>query len=237
MAPVNRVVIVGGGPGGYESALVAAQLGADVTVVDSDGLGGSAVLTDCVPSKTLIATADLMADMEEAADSASPSATPARAQQRGQQGRPGLRQRAREDARAGAVHRHRAAAHPGEGPGWCAAAAASTGPSAWSRRSRTAARDHRGRRRAHRHRGQPAHPPHGAAGRGADPHLGAGLRPRRGPRAADRGRLRRDRRGVRRRLQRARSADVVLVSSRDRVLPGRTRTPRRSSRRSSSGAG
>ena len=68
MTPVNRVVIVGGGPGGYESALVAAQLGADVTVVDSDGLGGSAVLTDCVPSKTLIATAELMADMEEAAE-------------------------------------------------------------------------------------------------------------------------------------------------------------------------
>ena len=57
---MTRVVIVGGGPGGYESALVAAQLGADVTVVDRDGLGGSCVLTDCVPSKTLIATAELM---------------------------------------------------------------------------------------------------------------------------------------------------------------------------------
>jgi dihydrolipoamide dehydrogenase len=66
MGPVNRVVVVGGGPGGYEAALVAAQLGADVTVVYTDGLGGSAVLTDCVPSKTLIATAELMADMEEA---------------------------------------------------------------------------------------------------------------------------------------------------------------------------
>src|SRR4051812_18425179 len=64
MAGVNRVVVVGGGPGGYEAALVAAQLGADVTVVDTDGIGGSAVLTDCVPSKTLIATAELMADME-----------------------------------------------------------------------------------------------------------------------------------------------------------------------------
>ena len=66
MAPVNRVVVIGGGPGGYEAALVAAQLGAEVTVVDSDGIGGSAVITDCVPSKTLVATAELMADMEEA---------------------------------------------------------------------------------------------------------------------------------------------------------------------------
>src|SRR3990170_336728 len=64
----DRVVIIGGGPGGYEAALVAAQLGADVTVVDTDGVGGSAVLTDCVPSKTLIATAELMTDMSEASE-------------------------------------------------------------------------------------------------------------------------------------------------------------------------
>jgi dihydrolipoamide dehydrogenase len=68
MTRVNRVVVVGGGPGGYEAALVAAQLGADVTVVDTDGVGGSAVLTDCVPSKTLIATAELMSDMTEAGE-------------------------------------------------------------------------------------------------------------------------------------------------------------------------
>ncbi|MDH6110843.1 pyruvate/2-oxoglutarate dehydrogenase complex dihydrolipoamide dehydrogenase (E3) component [Kitasatospora sp. MAP12-15] len=60
MVHVTRIVIIGGGPGGYEAALVAAQLGAEVTVVDRDGLGGSAVLTDCVPSKTLIATAEVM---------------------------------------------------------------------------------------------------------------------------------------------------------------------------------
>jgi dihydrolipoamide dehydrogenase len=64
----NKVVIIGGGPGGYESALVAAQLGAQVTVVDTDGLGGSAVLTDCVPSKTLIATAEVMTDVAGAAE-------------------------------------------------------------------------------------------------------------------------------------------------------------------------
>ena len=40
--------------------MVAASLGADVTIVERQGLGGSAVLTDVVPSKTLIATADVM---------------------------------------------------------------------------------------------------------------------------------------------------------------------------------
>lgn len=54
------MVIVGGGPGGYEAALPAALLGAKVTVVEREGLGGAAVLTDCVPSKALIATADFM---------------------------------------------------------------------------------------------------------------------------------------------------------------------------------
>jgi dihydrolipoamide dehydrogenase len=57
---VRRIVIIGGGPGGYEAALVAARYGAEVTIVDRDGVGGSAVLTDCVPSKTLIATAEVM---------------------------------------------------------------------------------------------------------------------------------------------------------------------------------
>ena len=61
--PQTSVVILGGGPGGYEAALVAAQLGARVTVVDSDGLGGACVLTDCVPSKTLIATSETMVQL------------------------------------------------------------------------------------------------------------------------------------------------------------------------------
>jgi NAD(P)H dehydrogenase (quinone) len=53
---VSRIVIMGGGPAGYEAALVAAQHGADVTLVESDGLGGACVLYDCVPSKTFIAS-------------------------------------------------------------------------------------------------------------------------------------------------------------------------------------
>ena len=65
--PRQRIVILGGGPGGYEAALVAAQLGADVTVVDSDGLGGACVLTDCVPSKSLIETSNAMALLNRSA--------------------------------------------------------------------------------------------------------------------------------------------------------------------------
>ncbi|WP_407671858.1 NAD(P)H-quinone dehydrogenase [Oerskovia douganii] len=64
----TRIVILGGGPGGYEAALVARRLGADVTVVERQGLGGAAVLTDVVPSKTLIATADWMTIADRAAD-------------------------------------------------------------------------------------------------------------------------------------------------------------------------
>ncbi|WP_209325280.1 NAD(P)H-quinone dehydrogenase [Brevibacterium renqingii] len=56
----DRVVIIGGGPGGYEAALVAAQLGADVMLIEQNRCGGSAVLTDVVPSKSLIATAEMM---------------------------------------------------------------------------------------------------------------------------------------------------------------------------------
>src|SRR6201996_5102555 len=64
----QRIAIVGGGPGGYEAALTGAQLGADVTLVERVGVGGSAVLTDVVPSKTLIATAEATNAIGEAAD-------------------------------------------------------------------------------------------------------------------------------------------------------------------------
>lgn len=65
---MTHVVIIGGGPGGYEAALVARRIGADVTIVERDGWGGSTVLTDCVPSKTLIATSELLTQVATAAE-------------------------------------------------------------------------------------------------------------------------------------------------------------------------
>ena len=54
----HRIVIIGGGPGGYEAARAGRQLGAEVVLIEQNGIGGNAVLTDVVPSKTLIATTE-----------------------------------------------------------------------------------------------------------------------------------------------------------------------------------
>ena len=62
----TRIVILGGGPAGYEAALVAAARDAQVTVVDSDGIGGAAVLDDCVPSKTFIASTGVRTELRRA---------------------------------------------------------------------------------------------------------------------------------------------------------------------------
>ncbi|MEY3561635.1 MAG: hypothetical protein RL068_787 [Actinomycetota bacterium] len=58
MSNQHRIVIIGGGPGGYEAARAGRQLGAEVILIEDAGIGGNAVLTDVVPSKTLIATAE-----------------------------------------------------------------------------------------------------------------------------------------------------------------------------------
>jgi len=52
----TRFVILGGGPAGNNAATHAARMGAEVTMVERDVVGGAAHLWDCIPSKTMIAT-------------------------------------------------------------------------------------------------------------------------------------------------------------------------------------
>ncbi|MCS5478599.1 NAD(P)H-quinone dehydrogenase [Corynebacterium sp. YIM 101645] len=64
----NRIVIIGGGPAGYEAALAGAKYGADVTIIEDRGIGGSSVLLDCVPSKSFIAGSAIKTDLRRADD-------------------------------------------------------------------------------------------------------------------------------------------------------------------------
>src|SRR3954447_27021723 len=56
-----KFVIIGGGPAGNQAATYAARLGADVTLIERDVIGGAAHLWDCIPSKTMIATGGAIA--------------------------------------------------------------------------------------------------------------------------------------------------------------------------------
>lgn len=62
----TRFVIIGGGPAGNQAATTAARLGAHVTVVERDIVGGAAHLWDCIPSKAMIATGGAMGDLRRA---------------------------------------------------------------------------------------------------------------------------------------------------------------------------
>ena len=54
-----EVVVIGAGPGGYPAAIRAAQLGASVAIVEKEHLGGTCLNWGCIPTKALIAAADL----------------------------------------------------------------------------------------------------------------------------------------------------------------------------------
>ena len=61
-----KVVVIGGGPGGYVAALKAAMLGAEVTVVEKNRLGGTCLNVGCIPTKALLAASDVYRTIEEA---------------------------------------------------------------------------------------------------------------------------------------------------------------------------
>ncbi len=63
-----RFVIIGGGPAGTNAATYAARLGAEVTLIERDVVGGAAHLWDCVPSKAMIATGAAYGDVGAAAE-------------------------------------------------------------------------------------------------------------------------------------------------------------------------
>ncbi|MCJ7436292.1 MAG: FAD-dependent oxidoreductase, partial [Acidimicrobiia bacterium] len=62
----TRLVIIGGGPAGNTCASVAATLGAEVTLIERDVIGGAAHLWECIPSKALIATGGELGELTRA---------------------------------------------------------------------------------------------------------------------------------------------------------------------------
>jgi dihydrolipoamide dehydrogenase len=70
--PTTKLLIIGGGPGGYVAAIRAAQLGVQTTLVESEALGGTCLNIGCIPSKALIHVADEFDRARRFADGSSP---------------------------------------------------------------------------------------------------------------------------------------------------------------------
>src|SRR3712207_1420908 len=69
MAIHSKVVVLGGGPGGYAAAFMAADLGLETTIVEVDRrLGGTCLLRGCIPSKALLHVAKVVSEASEMAD-------------------------------------------------------------------------------------------------------------------------------------------------------------------------
>lgn len=61
----KEIVVVGGGPGGYVAAIRAAQLGAKVTLVEKEKIGGTCLNVGCIPTKSLLHSADILAQAKD----------------------------------------------------------------------------------------------------------------------------------------------------------------------------
>ena len=62
----NSVIIIGGGPGGYVSAIRLAQLNIDVAVIEKERLGGVCLNHGCIPTKSMVKVAELFSEIKEA---------------------------------------------------------------------------------------------------------------------------------------------------------------------------
>jgi len=67
MSDKTKVVVIGGGPGGYVAAIRAAQLGGEVTLVEKEYLGGTCLNVGCIPTKALLHSAELFEEAKEGA--------------------------------------------------------------------------------------------------------------------------------------------------------------------------
>lgn len=64
---MQKIIIIGAGPGGYETAATAARNGFDVTLIEANEVGGTCLNEGCIPTKALCRTASLLTDLAEAA--------------------------------------------------------------------------------------------------------------------------------------------------------------------------
>lgn len=64
----KKIIVIGGGPGGYVAAIRGAQLGAEVTLVEKNKLGGTCLNVGCIPTKALLHAAEIMEEMNHASD-------------------------------------------------------------------------------------------------------------------------------------------------------------------------
>ena len=68
MREKTTVAVIGGGPGGYVAAIRAAQLGADVTLIEKEQLGGTCLNVGCIPTKALLHGAELYNEAKNASE-------------------------------------------------------------------------------------------------------------------------------------------------------------------------
>ncbi len=61
-----KLVVIGGGPGGYVAAIRGAQLGAEVTLIEKEKLGGTCLNVGCIPTKVLLHSSELLNEVKEA---------------------------------------------------------------------------------------------------------------------------------------------------------------------------
>ncbi len=64
----SDIIIIGGGPGGYVTAIRASQLGMKVTLVEANHLGGICLNWGCIPTKALLRSAEIVTNIKHAAD-------------------------------------------------------------------------------------------------------------------------------------------------------------------------